>query len=60
MMRSTTSLLLILRVSVMAGWIGMRGRRGAHNLFKEHHGFTARRQPDGDWIIRNAGGDPIL
>ena len=32
---------------------------GAHNLLKERHGFTARRQADGEWIIRNADGDRI-
>ena len=32
---------------------------GGHNLLKERHGFTARRQPDGEWIIRNANGDPV-
>jgi hypothetical protein len=32
---------------------------GAHNLFKERHGSTAHRQPDGEWIIRNTDGDPV-
>jgi hypothetical protein len=26
---------------------------------KQRGSFTARRQPDGDWIIRNADGEPI-
>jgi hypothetical protein len=33
---------------------------GTHNQLKERGGFTARRQPDGNWTIRNADADPIV